>query len=57
MLPNKGTTAAAGPPAGVLAPGHLEPIYDVKVCRDGIAPGPFTPRIPQTKRGGVEQLA
>jgi hypothetical protein len=57
MLPNKGTTAAAGPPAGVLAPGHLEPIYEMKVGRDGIAQSPFTPRIPQTKRGGVEQLA
>jgi hypothetical protein len=48
MLPNKGTTAAAGPPAGVLAPGHLEPIYEMKVGRDSTAKLPFTPRIPQT---------
>jgi len=41
----------------VLAPGHLEPIYEINVGLDGIAQRPFTPRIPWMKRGGVEQLA
>jgi len=47
-LLHRGKIVAAGPPAVVLAPQNLEPIYEINVGRDGTAKSPFTPRIPQT---------